>query len=275
MRLLTLRTTPTGTTAARAVSDSAAIPLDFPDVGALLRDPAWREVAQRADPSRKPVHFKRGDVAPVVPRPGKIICVGLNYARHIEEMGHERPDVPTLFIKFPEALVGPYDDVEVPRFNAECLDFEGELAVIVGKRARHVRAVDADEHIAGYAVINDYTQRDYQNRTQQWHQGKSLEKTAGFGPWMDTQWRPGPELTTTVDGEEMQRAATDDLVFTPAKLIEFISHLYPLDPGDVIATGTPAGVGHAREPKRYLTHGETVRVEIEVLGAIENTTRVI
>ena len=123
-------------------------------------------------------------------------------------------------------------------------------------------------------MINDYTQRHFQKRTQQWHQGKSLEKTAGFGPWLDTEWQPGPAITTTVNGEVMQHAPTDDLVFTPAKLVEFISHLYPLEPGDVIATGTPAGVGHAREPKRYLADGDTVRVEIEGLGAIENTTRV-
>ena len=187
-------------------------------------------------------------------------------------MGHERPDVPTLFIKFPEALIGPYDDVEVPEFNAESLDFEGELAVIVGKHARHVK--DGDAYIAGYSVINDYTQRTYQKRTQQWHQGKSLEKTAGFGPWLDTQWRPGPAITTTLDGEQMQHSPTDDLVFSPAKLVEFISHIYPLAPGDVIATGTPDGVGHARNPKRYIQNGETVRVEIEGLGAIENTTRV-
>ena len=199
---------------------------------------------------------------------------GLNYAKHIDEMGHERPDVPTLFIKFPEALIGPYDDAEIPDFNADTLDFEGELAVVIGKYTRHVNEADANEHIAGYAVINDYTQRHIQKRTKQWHQGKSLEKTAGFGPWLDTEWQPGPVLTTTVGGEVMQQAPTDDLVFSPAKLIEFISHLYPLEPGDVIATGTPDGVGHARSPQRYLADGDTVRVEIEGLGAIENTTRV-
>ena len=268
MRLATLRTE-TGTSAARIVSDSEAVLLPFEDVGALLAQENWQELSLV---DAAPTPFSPTDLAPVIPRPGKIICVGLNYAKHIEEMGHERPDVPTLFIKFPEALIGPYDDVEVPEFNAESLDFEGELAVIVGKHARHVQ--DGEAYIAGYSVINDYTQRTYQKRTQQWHQGKSLEKTAGFGPWLDTEWRPGPAITTTLDGEQMQHSPTDDLVFSPAKLVEFISHIYPLAPGDVIATGTPDGVGHARNPKRYIQNGETVRVEIEGLGAIENTTRV-
>lgn len=255
------------------VSDETAVLIDeFADVGALLREPGWSQLARSADGEE--IDVAREDFAPLITRPGKIICVGLNFAKHIEEMGHEKPDVPTLFIKFPEALIGAYDDAEVPSFNAETLDFEGELAVVVGKHARHVSQSQAPDHIAGYSVINDYTQREYQKRTQQWHQGKSLEKTAGFGPWLDTEWQPGPAITTTLNGERMQHAPTDDLVFTPAKLVEFISHLYPLEPGDVIATGTPDGVGHARDPKRYLTDGDTVRVEIVGLGAIENTTRV-
>lgn len=273
MRLATLRTGSGTTAAARIVDKHRAVLIDdFSDTGALLQQPNWRHVAAENGPG---IDFAPTDLAPVIPRPGKIICVGLNYAKHIEEMGHDKPEVPTLFIKFPEALIGPFDDAEVPGFNADTLDFEGELAVVVGKRARHVSEVDADEYIAGYSVINDYTQRHFQKRTQQWHQGKSLEKTAGFGPWLDTEWQPGPAITTTLNGERMQHAPTDDLVFTPAKLVEFISHLYPLEPGDVIATGTPDGVGHARDPQRYLADGDVVRVEIEGLGAIENTTRVI
>ena len=256
MRLATLRTI-TSTTAARITDDGRAVTLDYTDVGALLAHENWRELAM-ADGAKCDIN--PATLAPVIPRPGKIICAGLNYAKHIDEMGHERPDVPTLFAKYPEALIGPYDYARIPEFNSATLDFEGELAVVVGKHARHVREADAERYIAGYSVINDYTQRHYQKRTQQWHQGKSLEKTAGFGPWLDTEWQPGPAITTTVNGEVMQHAPTDDLVFTPAKLVEFISHLYPLEPGDVIATGTPAGVGHARDPQRYLTDGDMVRV---------------
>ncbi|MEH0146962.1 fumarylacetoacetate hydrolase family protein [Corynebacterium sp. Q4381] len=263
MRLATIRTGDT-TKAARIINDSRAVLLSAPDVGTLLREGGYDEGEE--------ITFAPQDFAPVIPNPGKIICVGLNYAKHIEEMGHEQPDVPTLFIKFPEALIGAFDDAEVPAFNANTLDYEGELAVVVGKRARHV--TNGEDFIAGYTIINDYTQRTYQKRTPQWHQGKSLEKTAGFGPWLDTKWRPGPALTTTLNGERVQHSLTDDLVFTPAALVEFISHLYPLEPGDVIATGTPDGVGHARDPKRYLRDGDTVRVEIDGLGAIENTTRI-
>ncbi|EEI17654.1 fumarylacetoacetate hydrolase family protein [Corynebacterium lipophiloflavum] len=272
MRLATVRTA-TGTAAVRVNSKGRATLIEgFADVGELLRNPQWRAIA--ASPGAA-VEFGPRELAPVVARPEKIICVGLNYAKHIAEMGHDRPNVPTLFVKFADALIGPYDDAVVPAFNAGALDFEGELAVVIGRRARHVSAADAAACIAGYSIINDYTQRHFQKRTQQWHQGKSLEATAGFGPWLDTDWTPGPVLQTTLNGERMQHAATDDLVFTPADLVEFISHIYPLNPGDVIATGTPDGVGHARNPKRYLGDGDTVRVAIEGLGHIENTTRLI
>ena len=272
MRLATLRSSDGSTSAVRIDKDHAVPVEGFADVGQLLRDPRWRELA-RADAS--PTCFSPTDLAPVVPHPEKIICVGLNYAAHIAEMGHERPDVPTLFIKFADALIGPYDDVEVPARHADSLDFEGELAVVLGATAHHLSEDEAGECIAGYTIINDYTQRHYQKRTQQWHQGKSLEKTAGFGPWIDTEFTPGPRLSTRLNGEIMQDAPTDDLVFSPEMLISFISQLYPLNPGDVIATGTPAGVLHAREPKRYLGVGDTVRVEVAQLGAIENTTRVV
>lgn len=272
MRLVTLRTNEL-TVAARLISDSEAVVIPgYADVGALLTDPDWRRAAAAGGST---VGVTPADLAPVVPRPGKIICVGLNYAKHIDEMGHDRPEVPTLFVKFADALIGPYDDTVVPFFNAGALDFEGELAVVIGKTARHVAKADAADYIAGYSIINDYTQREHQYRTQQWHQGKSLEATAGFGPWLDTEWTPGPVLETRLNGERMQHSPTDDLVFSPCDLVEFISHLYPLHPGDVIATGTPDGVGHARTPKRYLGEGDTVRVSIDGLGHIENTTRLI
>lgn len=272
MRLATLRTNNV-TVAARLTAEAEAVVIPgYADVGALLAEPDWPEIAAAGGST---VRVNRADFAPVITRPGKIVCVGLNYAKHIDEMGHDRPTVPTLFVKFADALIGPYDDAIVPSFNASGLDFEGELAVVIGARARHVDADAAKACIAGYSIINDYTQRDYQYRTQQWHQGKSLEATAGFGPWLDTEWTPGPALETTLNGERMQHAPTDDLVFSPADLVEFISHLYPLNPGDVIATGTPDGVGHARTPRRYLGEGDTVRVAIAGLGHIENTTRVV
>lgn len=272
MRLATLRSAH-GTVAARVESDSTAVTIDgYTDVGALLQQDNWREIAEQT--TGDPVSFAPADLEAVVPAPRKIVCVGLNYANHIKEMGRELPGVPTLFVKFPDALTGPFDDVLVPDYATGALDWEGELAVVIGQHARRVKEADAADHIAGYAVMNDYTLRDFQYRTLQWHQGKSLEKSAGFGPWMTTadSFELGGELATYLGDEKMQTTPTDDLVFSPAQLIEFISHIYPLDPGDVIVTGTPGGVGHARNPKRYIGDGDVVKVEIDGLGHIANTT---
>ncbi|QCB27980.1 fumarylacetoacetate hydrolase family protein [Corynebacterium endometrii] len=272
MRLATIRRNDL-TVAARVESETTAIVIDgYPDLGALLQEEKWEQIA--ADAAGEEITFTKTDLAPVVPAPKKIVCVGLNYANHIKEMGRELPEFPTLFVKFPDALVGPYDDVNVPDYANSALDWEGELAVIVGKRARRVAESEAEEYIAGYAVMNDYTTRDYQYRTLQWHQGKSLEKSAGFGPWMTTKdsFEFGGELATYLEDEKVQSTPTDDLVFTPAKLIEYISHIYPLDAGDVIITGTPGGVGHARDPKKYIQDGNVTRVTIEGLGEVANKT---
>lgn len=267
MRLATIRRG-TETVAARMKSDITAQLYDgISNVGALLALPSWQSI----EPTGPVVDVAPSDFAPVIPRPGKIICVGLNYAKHIREMGHEQPAVPTLFIKFPEALIGAYDISVVPAFASAKPDFEGELAVIIGAPARNV--TDGAAHIAGYSIINDFTMRDYQYQTQQWHQGKSFEHTAGFGPWLDTSFDPGAELVTRVNGEVTQQDSTGDLIFTPADLIEFISKIYTLQPGDVIATGTPEGVGHARGS--YLKDGDVVSISIEGLGEIRNPVQVV
>ena len=203
--------------------------------------------------------------------------MGLNYAKHIREMGREFPEHPTLFIKFADALTGPYDDVFIPEYGTRKLDYEGELAVIIGERAHRVTRNEALDYVAGYAIMNDYTLRDFQRQTSQFHAGKSFYRTAGFGPWLTTadEWSPGSGaiLTTTVGGEERQRDNTDDLIFSVAELIEFCSQLYPLNPGDVIVTGTPEGVGFARTPQQFIEDGQNVTISIEGLGKISNTTR--
>lgn len=272
MRLATIRTHGT-TTAARIEDANLAVTIPgFANVGELLRNPNWRELAESAEGASW--RFSLQDLHAVIPSPTKIICVGLNYANHIKEMGRTLPEVPTLFIKFSDALTGPFDDVRVPPWANGALDWEGELAVVISQRARRVKASEAENYIAGYAVMNDYSARDYQYATLQWHQGKSLEKTAGFGPWLTTRdsFDLGGELTTYLNEEKMQSAATSDLVFKPADLIQYITHLYPLDPGDVIVTGTPGGVGHARDPRRYIGDGDVVTVGIEGLGHIANRT---
>jgi len=279
MKLATVNTA-FGTTAVRiegkptSLSHSTmltGIELDFDDVGALLRSGDW---AKAAELSGEPMVFATEDLAPVVPHPEKIICVGLNYAKHIREMNRDYPEHPTLFIKFADALTGPYDDIYIPEYGTKKLDYEGELAVVIGKRAHRVTQKDALDHVAGYAIMNDYTLRDIQRQTTQFHAGKSFYRTAGFGPWLTTsdEWSPGnhARVRTTLDGVIKQNDDTDDLIFSVAQLIEFCSSLYPLNPGDVIVTGTPEGVGFARD--EFIQDGQTVRIEIDGLGHIENTT---
>lgn len=269
MKLATLRLD--GATAAVRVDDAVATIIDgYADLSALLDNPDWADVAAKA--AGRTVSLDGADYAPVVPKPGKIFCVGLNYATHIKEMGRDLPEYPTLFTKFADALIGAHDDVIVPEYAAEKLDWEGELAIVIGQRAYQVAAAAAADYIAGYSVMNDYTMRDYQKRTLQWVQGKTFEKTAGFGPFLVTDHVVGTQLETRLDGEVMQSANTDDLVFDPAQLVEYISHIVTLQPGDVIISGTPGGVGTARKPPRYIQNGETVEVSIEGLGTIRNTT---
>ncbi|MFD6056628.1 fumarylacetoacetate hydrolase family protein [Rhodococcus wratislaviensis] len=272
MKLATLRRGG-ATVAVRVDSDTTGTIIDgYPDLSALLTDPDWRSIADNA--SGATVDLDGADYAPVVPHPGKIICVGLNYANHIQEMGRDLPQYPTLFAKFKEALTGPYDDVIVPSYAAAQLDWEGELAFVVGRQAYQVPEADAESYIAGYSVMNDYTMRDYQYRTLQWDQGKTFEKTSGFGPFLTTtdSYTFGGTLVTTLEGQVVQSTTTDDLVFTPARLVEYISHIVTLQPGDVVITGTPGGVGHARKPGLYIQDGQTVEVTIEGLGTVRNTT---
>jgi acylpyruvate hydrolase len=271
VRLATLRL-PNRTTAARIDGDHA-VEVGAPDVGALLSDPGWREVAAAADGARHPL--STADLAPVVPRPGKIVCVGLNYRNHILEMGRELPEYPTLFAKFAEALVGPYDDIALPAVS-QAVDWEAELAVIVGTAARNVSPEQAAASIAGYSVINDVTARDYQYRTLQWLQGKTFESSTPFGPYLVTPDElEGVTMTMRceVDGEVVQETDTSDLVFGPAELISYVSRIITLRPGDVIATGTPGGVGHARKPPRYLADGSKVVTRIAGLGELVNVAR--
>lgn len=271
MKLATLRTAEG--TAAVVVTDTHAIEIEgVADVGALLSQPGWRAMADAAAGAAHPLD-SLGDRpwAPVVPRPGKILCVGLNYREHIIEMGRELPEHPTFFSKFPEALIGAGDDIQLsPLSNA--VDWEGELAVVIGAPVRNASEQEAEAAIAGYAVLNDVSMRDFQNRTLQWLQGKTFEATSPFGPYLVTtdEWTPGPTTRTIVDGETMQEDSTSDLVFSPAALIAYFSQIVTLNPGDVISTGTSGGVGHARKPPRYLQAGSVLETHIDGLGAQRN-----
>lgn len=272
MKLATLRLD--GSTAAVVIDDSSATVVDgFADVGALLASGAgWRDTAAEASHRRIELDtIEPRDWAPPVPAPAKIICVGLNYRSHILEMGRELPSHPTLFTKYPEALVGPYDDIELPGASS-AVDWEGELAVVIGSTVRHADATQAEAAIAGYSIMNDVTMRDFQYRTTQWLQGKTFENSSPFGPWLATPEELADDavLRTALDGETVQEIQISDLLYGPVELVAYISGILTLRPGDVIATGTPGGVGHARDPKRYITEGNRLTTSIDGLGTLDN-----
>ncbi|MGA1838122.1 fumarylacetoacetate hydrolase family protein [Herbiconiux sp. 11R-BC] len=276
MKLATLRT-PAGTVAVR-VDETDAVEIDgYADVGALLANTDWRSIAETAGGLAHPLDGIADTAwAPVVPAPSKIVCVGLNYRNHILEMGRELPEFPTLFAKYPEALVGPYDEIVLPGYASHAVDWEAELAVVIGTKARRLSPEQAVGAIAGYSVLNDVTMRDYQYRTPEWFQGKTFEATTPFGPFLVTPDAYGvdTDIRTEVDGEVMQHSNTSDLVFGPAALVSYISQIVTLNPGDVIASGTPGGVGHARKPPRYLGDGAVLTTVIEGLGTLHNPVRV-
>jgi acylpyruvate hydrolase len=268
MRLLTLRTE-NGTKAVRQDGTTLTEIDGFADVGELLKDASWEAIATAASGATHPL--AGADLDAVVPIPGKIIFVGHNNRNHIKEMGREIPEYPTLFAKYQESLIGPNDDLALPQ-ESDTVDWEAELAVVIGKKGRRISEADAPAHIAGYAVLNDVSMRDYQFRTIQWLQGKTWEKSTPFGPALVTmdEFSAGPLMTSAVDGEIQQSTPTGDLVFTPEFLVSYISTIITLNPGDVIATGTPGGVGHAQDPKRYLQEGQLLVTTIEGLGQLKN-----
>jgi acylpyruvate hydrolase len=208
-----------------------------------------------------------------VPAPGKMVCVGHNYREHILEMKREIPEFPVVFAKFANTIVGPQDDI--PFFPvSEQLDYEAEFAFVIGQRARNVSQADALDYVAGYTIVNDVTYRDIQRRTLQWLQGKTVEGSAPMGPWLITTDEltdpSGLNMVLTVNGEVRQSTNTANLVFTVQRLVEFLSELMTLEPGDVILTGTPGGVGFARNPQVFLKDGDVVRIEIDKVGVLEN-----
>ncbi|MGE3621685.1 MAG: fumarylacetoacetate hydrolase family protein [Acidimicrobiia bacterium] len=271
MRLATIRL-PGRTTAVRAEGDEA-VELDAPDLGALLADPAWRARAEAASGARHRIDGL--DLAPPVPRPDKVVCVGLNYRDHIAEFDRETPEHPTLFAKFSGALIGAHDDIELP-WASEKADWEAELGVVVGAPLRNPTRAEALAGIAGYTVVNDVSVRDWQYRTSEWLQGKTWERTTPVGPWLVTaDESPGPSRTIEclVDGESMQLADTADMIFDPADVVAYVATFITLLPGDLIATGTPSGVGSGRKPRRFLVEGEVVTTRIEGVGELRNRCR--
>lgn len=210
---------------------------------------------------------------PVIPNPDKVLCVGLNYLKHIVETGREVPKHPTLFTRFASAQVGHEQPMIMPKASTS-FDFEGELAIVIGKAGRHIPKGDALEHVAGYSLFNDGSIRDWQRHTLQFTAGKNFVGSGSFGPWLVTKDEiPNVDhlvLETRLNGEVVQREGLDDLLFKIPDLIEYISTFTELLPGDVIATGTPGGVGAFREPPLWMKAGDLVEVEISAIGVLRN-----
>lgn len=273
MKLATIRVG--GTTRAVRADGDVLTDLGAADLGELLSAADWADRAAKKNSAARTYAAQAADFAPVVPNPSKVVCVGLNYRNHIQEMGRDLPEYPTLFAKYADCLIGDGDDIARPA-ETEKFDWEVELAVVIGKPVRRASEAEAKDAIAGFTVLNDITCRDWQFRTNEWLQGKMWDSSTPVGPYLVTPDElPGgtaPELdvTLTVDGEVMQSDNTSDLLFKPVDLVRYISTIIRLNPGDIIATGTPGGVGSARKPPRFLSGGETVTTEIESVGALVN-----
>ncbi len=243
----------------------------FPTLRAALAAPA--EISQAVEKAPL-VALDEVSLLPPIPDAGRIVCVGLNYRAHIAETGRGAPSYPILFPRYPDSLVGHGSNLVRPRVSSN-FDFEGELAVVIGKPGRHVGVDRAMEHVAGYACFNDGSVRDYQRRASQFMPGKCFWRSGAFGPWLVTRDEaPEPaemELQTRLNGEVMQQAGVNDLLFDIPTLVSCLSEIWPLQVGDVIATGTAGGVGEHREPPIWLKPGDTVEVEITGLGTLANT----
>lgn len=233
--------------------------------------------AAAAAPSASKLDYDGLQLLPPTLRPGKIICLGLNYNDHAAEAGMKAADYPVLFMRGASSLVAPDMPILLPKCS-EKLDYEGELVAVIGKRARHVRRDQALSYVAGYSIFNDASIRDYQLRTSQWTIGKNFDGTGAFGPeFVSADELPagakGLKLETRLNGAVVQSANTDDMVFDVAQTVSLISECMTLEPGDLLVMGTPSGVGAARKPPLWMKAGDTVEVEVERIGVLRNTIR--
>jgi acylpyruvate hydrolase len=236
------------------------------------------DLVEYASPQAAQERLAAGDLKllPPLQRPPKIICVGLNFSDHTAESKYEQPDYPTLFLRVTTSLVAHEQPMIRPRVtDSEGLDFEGEIAVVLGKGGRHISKAEALSHVAGYSVFNDGSVREYQFKTPQWTVGKNFDATGAFGPDLVTadELPPGAKglrLETRLNGQVVQSASTDEMIFDVASLISIISEAITLEPGDVIVSGTPSGIGWARNPRLLMKAGDVCEVSVEKIGTLRN-----
>lgn len=279
MHLGTLHLANTHTRAAvRDSNDVSWILLDAADVGALVADPEWRDrvtAATAAGSTAQRIAAAEATLLNPIQRPAKIVCCGLNYHDHIIEAKREIPTFPTLFAKFSDTLTDPEADITIT--GSDRVDWEAELAVIVGSPVQRATPAEAANAILGYAVSNDVSARDWQSRTLQWFQGKAWDRTTPLGPVIVTADEISPtdglEIRADIDGEIVQLSNTRELVFDSADLISYVSQFTTLGPGDIVLTGTPGGVGLGMSPQRWLRDGEVLTTHIEGIGTLRNRMR--
>lgn len=251
----------------------AALGGRYNDLKALLTADALTEAAAVVAQGEAGFGLADVDLLPVIPNPGKIWCCGLNYGEHVRETNREITEQPTFFLRVADSQVGHEQPMMRPRESTQ-FDYEAEIAVVIGRPGRRISEADAGRYVAGYACYNDGSVRDWQRHTSQWVPGKNFWRTGGFGPWMVTSdeipFGTLMTLTTRLNGEELQRATTNMMIHSIARQIAYVSTIAPLEPGDVIVTGTPGGVGARRTPPVWMKAGDVVEIEVDRIGVLRN-----
>lgn len=254
----------------------AALGPQAPDLKSLIANDMQAAAAALVAQQPSTLKFDHLSLLPVVPNPGKILCIGLNYAEHVRETGKTVTESPVIFMRLNDSQVAHGQDIVRPPESSR-LDYEGEIAIVIGKGGRRISEEDAWDHIAGYSCYNDGSIRDWQVATSQWGPGKNFWRTGGFGPWLVTADEIAPNqnmtLTTRLNGQVMQQATTDMMIHSIPRQIAYISTFIPLEAGDVIVTGTPGGVGNKRSPQVFMQPGDVVEIEVDALGILRNGIR--
>ena len=247
-----------------------------PDLKTFIAKALFASASQALQTNKPTLKLSQLQLLPVIPNPDKIFCVGLNYGEHVKETGREVTETPVIFLRLADSQVAHGQDILRPP-ESHRLDYEAEIAIIIGKGGRRIAEKDAWDHIAGYSCYNDGSVRDWQVATSQWIPGKNFYKTGGFGPWMVTSDEIAPgqvmRLQTVLNGQVLQDTTTDKMIHSIPRQIAYISTFIPLSPGDVIVTGTPGGVGNKRNPQIFMKPGDVCEIVVDAIGTLRNGIR--
>lgn len=247
-----------------------------PDLKTLIAKDLLGAAAEAAKTHAPTLKFSQLELQPVIPNPGQIFCIGLNYGEHVQETGHKVTEAPAIFLRLPESQVAHGQDILRPA-ESHRLDYEAEIAIVIGKGGRRIQEEDAWDHIAGYSCYNDGSVRDWQVATSQWTPGKNFYRTGGFGPWLvsSDEIAPGQvmHMQTILNGQVLQDTTTDKMIHSIPRQIAYISSFTPLSPGDVIVTGTPGGVGNKRSPQIFMKPGDICEIVVDAIGTLRNGIR--